>query len=56
MPETRDYIEKKVAMTEATYNGLNKLSKQRKYKGAVICKNKDIVAQLVANAVKRECK
>jgi hypothetical protein len=56
MQNKKEYIEKKVAMSETTYNGLNKLSAKRKSKGEVIHKNKDIIAKFVADAVKKEFK
>lgn len=52
----KEYIEKKLTMSETTYNQLNELSKARKKTGNVIHKNKDIFAKFVSDAHKREVK
>ena len=53
---TEKYKVKKVALSESTYNSLNRLANQRNESGNLIRNHKNIVADLIAKAEKRECK
>ena len=53
---TIEYKEKKVGLSKATYESLNNLSAHRNESGSVIRNHKNIVADLIAKAEKRECK
>ncbi|MDB4261437.1 hypothetical protein N9878_01080 [bacterium] len=51
-----EYKEKKVGMSEITYKKLLELSITRELRGSLIHRNKDIFAQMVNDAHKKECK
>ena len=53
---TLEYKEKKVGLSKATYESLNRISAQRNESGNLIRNHKNIVAELIAKAEKRECK
>ncbi len=52
----KEYKEKKVALSEATNNKLDKLSELRNAGGNFCYRKKDIVEQLINQAHKREVK
>ena len=53
---TTEYKEKKVALSETANSQLDELSKGRKIDESFCYRKKDIVAKLIADAFKKECK
>ena len=51
-----EYKEKKVGMSETTYNQLKAISKARRIDESFCYRGKDIIAKLVADLHKKECK
>lgn len=51
-----EYKEKKVGMSETTYNQLTEISEARQNSGSFCHRHKDIFAKMVADTHKKECK
>ena len=53
---TKEYKPKKVELSETTNSQLDEISKSRREDESFIWRKKDIVAKLIADMYKKECK